>query len=149
MSGLGALQEKISDKYYSSKGAERFERIATLGTSQYTPHRQAYEEQQTLNERAAELEAQQNADAAAAGTAGPQAMGVRPQEGGTAVAGVKPPATNATAQTYAIWNPLGSGKNIVPLRMDIGFVDTTSAAGNIALSLHDWGHQMRQRPQLA
>ena len=54
--------------------------------------------------------------------------------GSTAVGGVKPPATNATAQTYAIWNPLGSGKNIIPLAIDVGFVDTTSAAGNICLS---------------
>jgi hypothetical protein len=87
MSGLGALQEKISDRYYGSKGAERFEKIATLGLSQYTPHRQAYEQQQELKQRAAELEAQQAADALAAETAGPQAMGVRPQNAGEAVAG--------------------------------------------------------------
>lgn len=54
--------------------------------------------------------------------------------GSTASAGVKPPATNATAITYAIWNPLGSGKNIVPLYSTFGFVDTTGAAANLALS---------------
>lgn len=54
--------------------------------------------------------------------------------GSTAVAGVKPPATNATAITYAIWNPLGSGKNIIPLYTQVGYSDTTSAAGNIGLS---------------
>lgn len=54
--------------------------------------------------------------------------------GSTAVAGVKPPATNATAITYAIWNPLGSNKNIVPLYTNIGYSDTTSAAGNLCLS---------------
>ncbi len=54
--------------------------------------------------------------------------------GSTAVAGVKPAAYNATAITYALWNPLGSGKNIVPLYTSIGYVDTTSAAGNIGLS---------------
>lgn len=54
--------------------------------------------------------------------------------GSTAVAGVKPAAYNATAITYAIWNPLGSGKNIIPLYISVGFVDTTSAAGNIGLS---------------
>ena len=54
--------------------------------------------------------------------------------GSTAVAGVKPGAYNATAHTYCIWNPLGSGKNIVPIYTDIGYSDTTSAAGNLGLS---------------
>ena len=54
--------------------------------------------------------------------------------GTTAVAGVKPPAYNATAHTFVVWNPLGSGKSLVPIRLSVGFVDTTGAAGNVVLS---------------
>ena len=54
--------------------------------------------------------------------------------GTTAVAGAKPPAYNATAHTFCLWNPAGSGKNIVPIRLAMGFVDTTGAAGNVVLS---------------
>ncbi len=54
--------------------------------------------------------------------------------GSTAVAGIKPPAYNATAHTYCIWNPLGSPKNVVLVSMDVGYSDTTSAAGNFTLS---------------
>ncbi len=54
--------------------------------------------------------------------------------GSTAVAGVKPPAYNATAHTFALWNPLGSGKNIVLLRLLMGWSDTTGAAGNVCIS---------------
>ncbi len=54
--------------------------------------------------------------------------------GTTAVAGVKPPAYNATAHTFCLWNPAGSGKNFVPLRLSMGFVDTTGAAGNVVLA---------------
>ena len=54
--------------------------------------------------------------------------------GTTAAAGVKPPAYNATAHTFCLWNPVGSGKNIVPVRLSVGFVDTTGAAGNIVIS---------------
>lgn len=54
--------------------------------------------------------------------------------GSTAVAGVKPPAYNATAHTFCVWNPLGSGKNIVPIKLLAGWSDTTGAAGNLVLS---------------
>lgn len=54
--------------------------------------------------------------------------------GSTAVAGVKPPAYNATAHTFCVWNPLGSGKNIVPIRLQAGWSDTTGAAGNVVIS---------------
>lgn len=54
--------------------------------------------------------------------------------GTTAIAGVALPAYNATAHTFAIWNPSGSGKNIVPIRLTIGYADTTGAAGNFVLS---------------
>lgn len=53
--------------------------------------------------------------------------------GSTATGGVKPGIVGATAHKYAIWNPLGSGKNIVLLTVEIGYFDTTSAAGNIGL----------------
>lgn len=54
--------------------------------------------------------------------------------GTTAVAGAKPPAYNATSHVFVLWNPAGSGKNLVPLRLNMGFVDTTGAAGNVVLS---------------
>lgn len=54
--------------------------------------------------------------------------------GSTAAAGVAAPASNATAITYAIWNPLGSGKNIVPLFTNVGWVSTTAAPSNLGLS---------------
>src|ERR1700730_7015850 len=40
----------------------------------------------------------------------------------TAPAGVAPPAYNATAQTFGIWNPAGSGKNISIIKLCIGLV---------------------------
>jgi hypothetical protein len=54
--------------------------------------------------------------------------------GSTAVAGVVPAIFSNTAQTFALWNPLGSGKNIVPLKLQAGYVSTTGAAGNLALA---------------
>ena len=54
--------------------------------------------------------------------------------GSTAVAGIKPSEDDATAIKFALWNPRGSGKNLVVNTLAAGFVDTTSAAGNIGLS---------------
>ncbi len=54
--------------------------------------------------------------------------------GSTAIGGAKPPAYNATAHVFCLWNPAGSGKNFVPLRFNAGFVDTTGAAGNLVLA---------------
>jgi hypothetical protein len=54
--------------------------------------------------------------------------------GSTAVGGVVPPVYNATAQTFAIWNPVGSPKNIVLLEIDLGYVSGTRVAGNLGLS---------------
>lgn len=54
--------------------------------------------------------------------------------GSTAVAGVVPPIFSNVAQTFALWNPFGSGKNIVPLKLQAGYVSTTGAAGNLALA---------------
>lgn len=50
--------------------------------------------------------------------------------GTTAVAGVNLPAFNATAHTFCVWNPAGSGKNIIPIKCSVGYSATTGAAGN-------------------
>lgn len=54
--------------------------------------------------------------------------------GSTAAAGVVLPVYTNTAQTFVVWNPLGSGKNIVPIRLSIGYVSTTAAASNFVLA---------------
>ncbi len=51
--------------------------------------------------------------------------------GATASAGVLLPIFSGTAVTFAVWNPIGSGVNVVPIRATAGFVSTTGAAGNI------------------
>ena len=53
--------------------------------------------------------------------------------GSTAAAGVVLPIYSNTAQTFCIWNPLGSGKNIIPIRVMVGYVSTTSAASNFQI----------------
>ena len=80
MSGLGSLQTKLTELGHKGKGWQG--KLADpLGIS---PHEAAYEEQQQLNQQAADLEAQQAADAARA-SEGPQAMGLRPQSAGQSV----------------------------------------------------------------
>src|SRR5262245_20023967 len=54
--------------------------------------------------------------------------------GTTAIAGVALPAYNATAHTFCVWNPLGSGKNVIPIHLMVGYIATTSATGNIVIS---------------
>lgn len=54
--------------------------------------------------------------------------------GSTALAGVVPATSTGTAQTFMIWNPAGSGKNIVPINCTLGYVSTTSVAGNYGYS---------------
>jgi hypothetical protein len=54
--------------------------------------------------------------------------------GSTAIGGVVPPAFNATAQVYMIWNPQGSGKNLVPINITLGYISGTSLAGNLGYS---------------
>ncbi len=51
--------------------------------------------------------------------------------GTTAIGGVVPPVFSATAQTYMIWNPLGSGKNIVPINLTLGYVSGTALGCNL------------------
>lgn len=80
MSGLGALQTKLTDLGHKGKGWQG----KLADPLHISPHEAAYDEQQRLNQRAAELEAQQNADAARA-SEGPQAMGLRPQAAGEPV----------------------------------------------------------------
>lgn len=53
--------------------------------------------------------------------------------GSTAAAGVVPPAFSATAQTYAVWNPLGSGKNVVPVHLRLGLVTVGVVTSNFCL----------------
>ena len=55
--------------------------------------------------------------------------------GATAAAGVTIPATNATSQTFGIWNPVGSGVEIIPVFLDIGIsTATTPVVAGLALS---------------
>ena len=54
--------------------------------------------------------------------------------GTTAIAGVALPAYNATAHTFCVWNPLGSGKYVIPMHLMVGYIATTSAAGNVVIS---------------
>lgn len=57
--------------------------------------------------------------------------------GTTAIAGVNLPAFNATAHTFCVWNPAGSGKNIIPIKCSVGYSATTGAAGNIVYSFQN------------
>lgn len=53
--------------------------------------------------------------------------------GSTAAAGVVLPIYSNTAQTFVVWNPAGSGRNLVLLHLLIGWVSTTGAPGNIVI----------------
>lgn len=46
--------------------------------------------------------------------------------GSTTSAGVDFPAENATAQTFGLWNPWGSGRNLMPIRFTAGYVNATT-----------------------
>lgn len=52
----------------------------------------------------------------------------------TLVAGVAIPISTATAQTFMLWNPAGSTKNLVPLLLNFSYVAGTSVAGSIGIS---------------
>jgi len=55
--------------------------------------------------------------------------------GATAAAGVTLPAHNGTAQTFGIWNPLGSGVEVVITALDIGIATaTTPVVGSFGFS---------------
>lgn len=49
--------------------------------------------------------------------------------GTQAAAGAVLPIFSSTSPVFVVWNPLGSGKNIVPIWLTMGYVDTTGAAG--------------------
>jgi hypothetical protein len=52
--------------------------------------------------------------------------------GSTAIAGVKLPISTTTTHVFAVWNPAGSLKNLVPLKLYAGLLnDTTAVAGHI------------------
>ncbi len=51
----------------------------------------------------------------------------------TLVAGVAIPISTATAQTFGLWNPAGSGKNCVPLLYLASYVSGTTVGGSIGL----------------
>ena len=55
--------------------------------------------------------------------------------GATASAGVVPPIFSNTAQTFGIWNPSGSGKNIVPVNLKVGLVTVGVVTDNFALAV--------------
>lgn len=44
------------------------------------------------------------------------------------------PVTSTTAPKFILWNPAGSGKNLVLVRYTAGWTGTTEAPGNILLS---------------
>ena len=50
--------------------------------------------------------------------------------GSTATAGVTLPVVSNTVQTFGLWNPLGSGKNAVLIKSQIGWVSGPGAPGN-------------------
>ena len=53
--------------------------------------------------------------------------------GSQAVAGAVVPIYTNTTQQCGLWNPAGSGVNLVPIKLNIGYVSTTGAAGGFAL----------------
>lgn len=52
----------------------------------------------------------------------------------TAVAGIAVPISTATAQTFGLWNPAGSLRNIVPLLYLASYVSGTFVGGDIGIS---------------
>ena len=55
--------------------------------------------------------------------------------GNMAAAGQVLPIYSNTAQKVGIWNPNGSGINVVPIKLSMSYVDTTGAAGGYVLAL--------------
>lgn len=53
--------------------------------------------------------------------------------GNVAAAGVILPIYSNTTQQVGLWNPVGSGKDIILLKIDLTYVDTTGAAGGYCL----------------
>jgi len=56
--------------------------------------------------------------------------------GSTTNAGVAVPAYNATAQTFGLWNPAGSGKNLILVKINLGIATVgTPAVSSLGLSV--------------
>lgn len=53
--------------------------------------------------------------------------------GNVAAAGVVLPIYSSTTQQVGLWNPIGSGKDILLLKIDLTYIDTTGAAGGYCL----------------
>src|SRR5438128_2903586 len=53
--------------------------------------------------------------------------------GSTAAAGVVPPIYNNTAQTFGLWNPAGSGKNLVLVSLRVGLVTVGVVTDNFVM----------------
>lgn len=51
----------------------------------------------------------------------------------TVVAGLAVPISTTTAPTVVLWNPTGSGKNLVPIRCSMAYVSGTTVGGAIGL----------------
>jgi len=49
--------------------------------------------------------------------------------GNQAAAGAVVPIYSNTTQQCGLFNPAGSGVNLVPIKINFGYVDTTGAAG--------------------
>lgn len=64
--------------------------------------------------------------------------------GTQAAAGAVVPIFSSTSPVFVLWNPLGSNKNLVPLWLTMGYVDTTGAAGAFCL-----GYQTGAGAQIA
>lgn len=55
--------------------------------------------------------------------------------GSTTYAGIAIPVYNATAQVFGLWNPAGSGVNVIPIRLSISIATIgTNIVGAIGLS---------------
>lgn len=53
--------------------------------------------------------------------------------GNSAVAGAVVPIYSNTTQQYGIMNPAGSGKYLVPISVEMAYIDTTAAAGGLCI----------------
>ena len=45
------------------------------------------------------------------------------------------PITTTTAPTFILWNPYGSGVNVVPVHLHLGYADNTNVDGNVLLGV--------------
>ncbi|MCR4340511.1 MAG: hypothetical protein NUW01_11590, partial [Gemmatimonadaceae bacterium] len=55
--------------------------------------------------------------------------------GNAAAAGSVLPIYSNTTQVFGVWNPKGSGVNVIPISLALCYVSTTGAAGGYCLAL--------------